>query len=183
VAAEARATAEVAAELGLETIGLWPGADAAGAAWEGFVAGVRTVVEAVAPTGVGIAIEYKPGTALPSAAEALACCDAVAGVSVLVDTGHAYAAVEDSAAVVARVGHRLGHVHLGASTEGSADDDQPVGRLHDFAPFVAALDAGAYRGAASLDLYGAVCAGVATGKEAAAESRNHLLSHGCSVVR
>jgi sugar phosphate isomerase/epimerase len=177
VAAEARATAQVAADLGLGTMGLWPGADPPGspAGWEAVVQGVGRVVEAVAPTGVRVALEYKPATAVATAADALALCDAVAGLGVLVDTGHAFAAGEDPAEVVARVEARLWHLHLGDAAPGNADDDLPVGRLHDFGALTAALDDIGYDGAASLDLYGAVCAGVATGAEAAAESRAHLL--------
>jgi sugar phosphate isomerase/epimerase len=178
VAAEARATAEVAVDLGLDTIGLWPGADDTDTGWEEFVAGVRQVVRAVEPTGVRVALEYKPGTVLAGAAEALALCDAVPEVGVLLDTGHAFAAGEDPAEVVARLGDRLWHVHLGDAEEDNADDDLPVGRVHDFTPFTEALDAIGYAGVASLDLYGAVCAGVATGAEAGAESRAHLLGDG-----
>jgi sugar phosphate isomerase/epimerase len=176
VADEARATAEVAADLGLGTIGVWPGADGPDASPAAVLAGARRVADAVAPTGVRVAMEYKPGTALASAADALALSDAVPGLGVLLDTGHAYAAGEDPAEVVGRLGQRLWHVHLGDAAEGNADDDLPVGRLHDFAPFTAALDTAGYAGAASLDLYGTVCAGVATGAEAAAESRAHLLA-------
>jgi inosose dehydratase len=167
----------VAVDLGLTTIGLWPGADPPGdpAGWEAVVEGAALVVEAVAPTGVRLALEYKPATAVATASEALALCDAVPGLGILVDTGHAFAAGEDPAEVVARVGARLWHVHLGDAAPGNADDDLPVGRVHDFTSFTAALDDIGYDGAASLDLYGAVCAGVATGVEAAAESRAHLL--------
>ncbi len=175
VADEARATAEVAAGLGLGTIGVWPGADPAGANRDTVAAGARRVVDAVAPTGVRVALEYKPGTAVATADDALALGDAVPGVGVLLDTGHALAAGEDPAEVVRRLGRRLWHVHLGDAEEGNADDDLPLGRLHDFGPFTAALEAAGYAGAASLDLYGAVCAGVASGVEAAAESRAHLV--------
>lgn len=83
--------------------------------------------------------------------------------------------VADATDTVARLGGRLWHLHLGDAVEGHADDDLPVGRLHEFAAFIAARDTLAYDGAASLDLYGAVCAGLVTGPEAAAESRAHLL--------
>ncbi len=172
---QARATAEVAVDLGLDTIGVWPGADEPHTAPTEVAAGARRVVDAVAPTGVRVALEYKPGTAVATAADAVGLCDAVPGLGVLLDTGHAYAAGEDPAEVVGRLGERLWHVHLGDAAEGNADDDLPVGRLHDFGPFAAALDAAGYAGAATLDLYGAVCAGVATGAQAAAESRTHLL--------
>ncbi len=178
VADEARATAEVAAGLGLATIGIWPGADGVDASRADLVAGARRVVDAVAPTGVRVALEYKPVTAVADATDALSLCDAVAGLGVLLDTGHAYAAGEDPSDVVARLGQRLWHLHLGDAAEGNADDDLPVGSLHDFAALTAALDTLAYTGAASLDLYGAVCAGLATGHQAAAESRAHLLGAG-----
>jgi sugar phosphate isomerase/epimerase len=176
VADESRAVAEVAARLALDTIGLWPGADPVAASRDDVVAGARRVVGAVAPTGVRVALEYKPGTAVATATDALALSDAVPGLGVLLDTGHALAGGEDLPEVVARLGRRLWHLHLGDAAEGSADDDLPLGRLHDFGAFTAALDAAGYCGAASLDLYGAVGAGVATGAEAAAESRAHLLA-------
>jgi sugar phosphate isomerase/epimerase len=176
VAGEARATAEVAADLGLETIGVWPGADPASARWDDVVEGASLVADAVAPTGVRVAIEYKPGTTVGTAGAALRLCDAVPGMGVLLDTGHAFAAGEDPAEVAGRLGERLWHVHLGDAAVGASDDDLPVGRLHDFGPFTAALDAAGYAGAASLDLYGAVSAGVVTGVEAALESREHLLA-------
>jgi sugar phosphate isomerase/epimerase len=175
VADQARATAEVAAGLGLGTVGVWPGADQPDSDGASVTAGARQVVDAVAPTGVRVALEYKPGTAVATAADALALCEAVPGLGVLLDTGHAFAAGEDPAEVVGRAGGLLWHVHLGDAAEGNADDDLPVGRLHHFGAFTAALDGTGYTGAASLDLYGAVCAGVATGAEAAAESRAHLL--------
>ncbi len=178
VADEAARTSEVAATFGLGTIGVWPGADRPGGAWEreGLLQGVAKVVEAAAASGVQVALEYKPGTAVSSAGEAVALCDAVPGLGVLVDTGHAYAAGEDPAEVVALVGERLGHVHLGDASEGNADDDLPVGRLHDFGAFTAALHEFGYAGAASFDLFGAVSAGIVTGVEAVAESRAHLLA-------
>lgn len=177
VAEEAGRVAEVGASLGLDTVGVWSGADGPGDAWEreGLRQGLAMVVAAAATSGVRVALEYKPATAVANAFEALALCDDVAGLGVLVDTGHALAAGEDPAEVVGLVGDRLWHLHLGDAAEGEADDDLPVGRLHDFGPFVAALDASGYTGAASFDLYGAVCAGVATGIEAVAESQAHLV--------
>ncbi len=177
VAEEAGRVAEAAAGFELDTIGLWPGADAPGGAWEreAFLQGLARVAEAVAASGARVALEYKPGTAVATAVDALALCDLVPGLGVLVDTGHAYAAGEDPAEVVRLVGERLWHVHLGDAVEGGADDDLPVGRLHDFGAFATALAEVAYAGAASFDLYGAVCAGVATGAAAVAESRDHLM--------
>ena len=177
VAAEAALTAQAAAGLGLDTIGLWPGADAPGDG-EVLVEGLAAVVAAAAASGVRVALEYKPATAVATAADAVELCDAVPDLGVLVDTGHAFAAGEDPAQVVALVGQRLWHVHLGDAVEGAADDDLPLGRVHDFSAFCDALDAAGYVGAASFDLYGAVCAGVATGVEAVAESCVHLGASG-----
>ncbi len=176
VADQAAAVAEVAAGFGLDTIGLWPGADDRGGAREreGLLQGLAKVVEAAAARGVRVALEYKPGTAVATAADALALCDTVPGLGVLVDTAHAFAAGEDPAEVVTLVGERLWHVHLGDAEVGNADDDLPVGRVHHFGAFAAALDQIGYLGAASFDLYGAVCAGVATGVEAVGESVDHL---------
>ncbi|MGH9183353.1 MAG: sugar phosphate isomerase/epimerase family protein [Acidimicrobiales bacterium] len=177
VAAEAVATARVAAGWGVGTLGLWPGADPPGAPWEAVVAGTAAVAEALRPTGVRLAVEYKPGTAVADADDALGLCRAVPGVGVLLDTAHAFAALEDPAAVVRRAGDLLWHLHLGDASPGHPEDDLPVGRLHDFAAVVGALAATGYAGAASLDLYGAVSAGRITGVAAARQSRDHLL--GC----
>lgn len=174
VAAEAGATARAAAGLGLGTIGVWPGADPAGAGWERVVEGAARVAEAARSEGVRVAFEYKPGTALASAADALRLCHDVPGAGVLLDTAHAYAAGEDPVQVVREARGWLWHLHLGDAAAGSPDDDLPVGRVHDFTPLLAALDQLGYAGAATLDLYGAVSRGAVTGAAAARESRDHL---------
>ncbi len=170
---QVQACAAVCRELGLPVLGLWSGADPVGV---DVVAGARRVVEAAGE--VRVALEYKPGTAIGSAAEAIALCGQVDGLGVLLDTGHAYAAGEDPAQVVRDLGELLLHCHLGDAALGGSDDDLPCGRLHDMTTFVAALDASGYRGTASFDLYGAVVAGVATGREAVRESRDHVRSRG-----
>jgi sugar phosphate isomerase/epimerase len=125
---QVRACAEVCRTLGLPVLGLWPGADPVGA---DVVEGLRRVVEAAGD--VRIAVEYKPDTAVATAAESDA-------------------------------------------DLGGGDDDLPCGRVHDLGAFVAALDASGFQGTASFDLYGAVVAGVATGRDAVRESRDHVLS-------
>lgn len=165
------ACAEVCRALGLPVLGLWPGADPVGA---DVVDGLRRCVEAAGD--VRLAVEYKPETAVETAADALALCAAVPGLGVLLDTGHAFAVGEDPAEVVARLGDLLLHCHLGDAGPGGGDDDLPCGRLHDLGPFVRALDASGFAGSASFDLYGAVSAGALTGLEAVRESRDHVLS-------
>ena len=137
-------------------------------------AGLRRVVAAAGD--VRVALEYKPQTAVETAQQALALCDDVEGLGVLLDTGHAFAVEEDPADVVERLGDRLLHVHLGDAAPGGGDDDLPCGRLHDFAAVVAALDASGFAGTASFDLYGAVTDGGLTSLAAVRESYDHVLS-------
>jgi sugar phosphate isomerase/epimerase len=167
---QVRACAAACRALGLGVLGLWPGADPPGA---DVVDTLRTVVETAGE--VQVAVEYKPATAVATADDALALCEAVDGLGVLLDTGHAFALGEDPARVVARLGDRLLHVHLGDAALGEGDDDLPCGRLHDFVSLVAALDAG-FTGTASFDLYGAVSSGLLSGAQAVRESRDHMLT-------
>lgn len=166
---EVDACAAACARLGLGTLGIWPGADLAGAPWSRLVAALVRVRDAAARHGVRIAVEYKPGTVVSTVDDALQLAAAVPATGVLLDTGHAWAAGEDPAECVRRLGPLLWHVHLGDAAEGAADDDLPLGRVHDVGPLVAALGAG-YTGVASLDLYGAVSSGACTGAQAGAES-------------
>ena len=168
---QVRACADACRELGLDVLGLWPGADPSGA---DVVPGLRRVVEAAGE--VRVAVEPKPGTAVEDSAAAVRLCDEVDRLGVLLDTGHAHACGEDPAAAVDLLGDRLLHVHLGDATPGGGDDDLPCGRVHDFTAFVTALDASGFRGCASFDLYGAVQSGDLTGAQAVRESRDHVLS-------
>jgi sugar phosphate isomerase/epimerase len=169
--AQVAACAAVCRDLGLDVLGIWPGADPAGA---DVVAALRRCVQAA--EGVRLALEPKPGTVVAGTDDALALCAQVDGLGVLLDTGHAFAAGEDPAVAVERLGDLLLHCHLGDAAPGRGDDDLPCGRVHDFAEVVAALDASGFRGAASFDLYGAVVGGSLTGAEAVRESRDHVLS-------
>ncbi len=168
---QVRACSDVCRDLGLDVLGLWPGADPVGA---DVLDGVRRVVDAAGD--IRIALEYKPDTAVATCDDVIALCAAVPGLGVLLDTGHAYANREDPALLVERLGGLLLHCHLGDAAAGGGDDDLPCGRLHDFGTFVAALDATGWSGTASFDLYGAVSSGLLTGGQAVRESRDHVLA-------
>ncbi|MGA8113816.1 MAG: sugar phosphate isomerase/epimerase family protein [Actinocatenispora sp.] len=160
--------------LGLSTLGVWPGADLPGASWDAFVAGVRQIRDVADTAGVRIALEYKPGTLLPDAEAAVALMEEAPGTGVLLDVGHSYAAGEDPAAVVRQLNDRLWHVHLGDATTGAADDDLPLGQVHDAGPVITALDEIGFTGVAAFDLYGAACSEQWTGHGAVRESLNHI---------
>jgi len=174
VAEQVRHCARICRRLGLSTLGLWPGADPPGTAWPALVAGLGQARDAATAEGVRLAVEYKPGTAVPDAATALALADAVEGTGVLLDLGHAYAAGEDPVEVTHRLGARLWHVHLGDAAPGRPDDDLPLGRVHDARPVLAALDAIGFTGVAAFDLYGATGTGELRGRDAVAQSLAHL---------
>ena len=174
-------TARRAADLGAQVLGVWPGADPPDGGPPGGSDGWRRTVDALgvvaaAAEGLGLAlsVEYKPGQLVAGADDALRLAD-VPGVGVLVDTAHALAGGEDLAALPARLGRHLVHVHLGDSG-GDADADLPPGSITDFGPFLAGLAACGYGGALSFDLYGAVQAGVASGTEASDQSLRYIRS-------
>lgn len=160
--------------FGLDTLGVWPGADLPDASYPALVAGLRQARDVAAALGVRVAVEYKPGTLVPDCGTALGLAADVAGTGVLLDTGHAYAAGEDPAEVIQRLGRLLWHVHLGDAKPGAEDDDLPLGQVHDAAPMMAALAGAGFAGVASFDLYGAACSGGWTGADAVAASLGHL---------
>jgi len=179
--AEITETARRAADLGARVLGVWPGADPPMPATDGADGWARTVdaidavAEVVGPLGLAVAVEYKPGQLVAGGEEALQLVTEIdrAGVGVLVDTAHAFAAGEDLVALLDRLGSRLVHVHLGDSG-GDADADLPPGAEHDFVPFLRALAATHYAGALSFDLYGSVQAGLATGVEASEQGLGYI---------
>ena len=176
-------TGRRAADLGARVLGVWPGADppadspgAAPDGWARTLDAVDAVATQVAPLGLVVAVEYKPGQLVAGVDDALRLAHALdrPAVGVLVDTAHALAGGEDLASLPAQVGDRLLHVHLGDSAGGDADADLPPGSEHDFVPFLAGLAGCGYRAALSFDLYGAVEAGVATGLEASDQSLRYI---------
>lgn len=173
---QTREVAQVAVDLGHDVLGLWPGADLAVADWSVMVKVCALLAEAVRPLGVRLAVEAKPDTRLAAPADVIRLVDeAGAGdvIGVLLDTGHELAAGRDPAQLLADLGSRLLHVHLGDSS-GGADEDLPPGRVHDLRPFVAALAIGGYAGTMTPDLYGFVESGSASGTEAVRETIEHL---------
>jgi len=179
--AEINETARRAAGLGARVLGVWPGADPippiadCSGGWARTLDAIDAVAGVAGPLGLAVAVEYKPAQLVAGAEEALRLVDEIdrAGVGVLVDTAHAFAAEEDLAALPDRLGERLVHVHLGDSG-GDADADLPPGAEHDFVPFLRALAMTHYSGALSFDLYGSVQAGLTTGVEASEQGLTYI---------
>lgn len=157
---------DTAARLGLDTIGLWPGADLPNADRGVFAETTSQLSVLARRAGLRIAIEPKPGTLVASVDDIPMVGD---DIGVLLDTGHEHAAGRDPAAIVSALGDRLLHVHLGDS-DGDPDADLPPGRLHPLDALLAALGSISYAGAMTPDAYGAVASGVLTGAEVLAET-------------
>ncbi len=166
------ACAAVACGRGIDVLGLWPGADPEGASWPACVDSLARCRDAADAHGVRLAVEYKPGTVVPTTEAALRLTADVPGTGVLLDTGHAWAAGEDPAGCIGALAAAgvLWQVHLGDASPGAADDDLPLGALHSPAPLVAALDEASYVGTAAFDLYGAVLGPGWTARSALAAS-------------
>jgi sugar phosphate isomerase/epimerase len=165
---QAIATARIAADaFGCTVLGLWPGADVLdrntdpAEVWPTMVDSLSAIADGVAALGLDVAVEYKPLEMLGNADAALRLCEAVdnPALGVLLDTGHALWVGEDMPIVLRLIGDRLRHVHLG-DTPGPVEADLPPGWHHDFTSFMIAIDELGYRGAMSLDMYGAVDEGI-----------------------
>lgn len=157
VVTEASACAALCVRLGLDLLGVSPVADLAGASWSRLISGLARVRDVAAARGVGVAVEFAPGTAVATCADAMRLAADVPGTGVLLDTGHARAAGDDPAECVRRLDHLLWHVHLGSDPDMGAT--------------VAALDA-TYVGVATVDVRARDA--TATGAQAAAESLRAL---------
>lgn len=174
--AAAEACAATASGLGLDVLGLWPGADGPDTDRRAAAATLARVAAVVGRAGVRVAVEPKPGDLVGDPDQAVELID-LAGVDgqvgVLLDTGHELAGGRDPAALARALGRRLLHIHAGDS-DGDADADLPAGRLHSLAPFLSALNEIGYSGALSPDLYGCVTDGVAGATDAVIESYRHI---------
>lgn len=162
----------IASDLGLDAVGLWPGADAPATDRNAMVETVSELSALASHRGVRIAVEPKPGTAIAAPADLVALIEQTASaghIGLLLDTGHEFAAGRAPGTIVWELAAHLLHVHLGDS-DGDPDADLPPGRLHPLDPFLAALDAVGYVAAMSVDAYGAVASGVVTGVEALEET-------------
>jgi sugar phosphate isomerase/epimerase len=171
-----RASAATASSLGLDVLGLWPGADAAGTDRAVAAAALAQAATVVDRAGIRLAVEPKPGDLVGDPDQALELID-MAGVGdqvgVLLDTGHELAGGRDVAALARSLGRRLLHIHVGDS-DGDADADLPAGRLHSLAPFLSVLVEIGYNGALTPDLYGCVSDGVEGAVSAVTESVGHV---------
>jgi sugar phosphate isomerase/epimerase len=172
LAGEVEKVAQIAKSLGIDVVGLWPGADLDESDTEALHQGLELVSQAATPYGIRIALEYKPDTVIPDAASTLTAVRPFENIGVLVDSGHAYALGEDPTEVISRVAAagKLFHVHLGDADTGGADDDLPVGRLHSPDEYLQELGHVGFAGVASFDLYGAVEGAGISSKDAVSES-------------
>lgn len=172
-------TGRRAVDLGASVLGVWPGADIDHGdrdGWERIATSLAAVVDAVADLELDVAVEPKPGQIIGTTEDAMRICEELhrQRLGVLLDTGHALAGGEDIAGLPGRIGGRLFHVHLGDVDRADPDADLPPGVVHNFAPFLAALDRAGYRGALSFDLYGAVSSGSFSGETASRRGLAHV---------
>ncbi|MCI0425095.1 MAG: sugar phosphate isomerase/epimerase [Actinobacteria bacterium] len=173
------ALVEIGSDLGLDVIGLWPGADPPDADREMVARTISELSVLANRRGMRIAIEPKPDTVVSTPGDVLdlgATAASGDAIGVLLDIGHEHAAGRDPSAIVPRLGDRLLHIHLGDS-DGDPDADLPPGHIHPLDPFLAALEASGYQGAMSPDTYGAVASGALTGAEALEETMRRVSAY------
>lgn len=165
-----RQMADIAVDLGCETINLWPGQDGYDynltadyqAQREWLCAAVHEL--ATAYPGLRFALEYKPKeprthSTLARMADSLLLGQesGCANVGVCIDTGHAFVAgetVAESIVLAKRAGNRLFHMHFN-DNHGSWDDDMIVGSVHTvrYLEILYWLDRTGYDGWLSMDQY------------------------------
>lgn len=163
---------DIAANLQLDTVGLWPGADPPDADRVEFTRTLSELSVLAAQRTIRIAIEPKPDTAVATPEDVASLSSETpnpSSVGLLLDTGHEFAAGRDPGIIVGSLDVQLLHVHLGDS-DGNPDADLPPGRIHSLDGFFEALETAGYDGAMTPDAYGAVEAGVVTGTAALEET-------------
>jgi sugar phosphate isomerase/epimerase len=167
---------DIAVDLQLDTVGLWPGADSPHADRAEFLRTLSELAALASRRNIRIAIEPKPETIVATPDDVTSLSGETRHpdfVGLLLDTGHELAAGRDPAEIVRSLEVELLHVHLGDS-DGDPDADLPAGRIHSLDGFFAALVAIDYDGAMSPDAYGAVEAGVVTGTAALEETVRYV---------
>lgn len=183
VIADALAIGARAREIGAEILGLWLGGDRLAVvddyprAWTWMVDGIGEIAAIASGQELSVALEYKPGEVIGNADAFLRLADAVgvAGLGLLLDTGHALYGREEPSAVLRMCGSRLVHLHLD-DNYGDCDRDLPPGAVHNFEPFFRTLKEVGYRGRLSFDLYYGVAEEGLTGEDACRQSKAYVES-------
>jgi sugar phosphate isomerase/epimerase len=115
------------------------------------------LAEDAAGKGIRFCIEHAPGSALPSAREALAFVEAVSNpnMHLLLNVGHTLLSKEKPWEIVAAAGKRIGYVHF-SDNDGKSDRQWPLldGRLtlDDLTKTIEALKVAGYGGTLGMEL-------------------------------
>ena len=151
--------AQIAAELGGETVSLWSGIPAENVtlddAWHHLVEGVRRLCDRVAPLGIQVAFEPEPGMLVQSLAEWERLRDAVTAPNfgLALDVGHVPCTEAISAGdAIRRYGESLRTVHLDDSLDGVHEHLQIGDGELDWMDVMRALREVEYTGIAAVEL-------------------------------
>ena len=160
---------EIAVELGTKIVGVWPNeiiprlAPASENlnlikcpywdAWNRFVETYAKCVEIAEDYDLILAIEYRRDTIIGNADAVLRLRDAIKSkhLGALLDISHALYARDDVPTVIEMFKDFLVHTHFG-DNDGYSDQDHPVGRHHNFEPYLRALKDIGYKGYIGFDL-------------------------------
>jgi sugar phosphate isomerase/epimerase len=151
--------AQMAAELGGDTVSLWSGIPApdvaADAAWHSLIEGVRRLCDRVAPLGIQVAFEPEPGMLVNSLADWERLRDAVTApnLGLTLDVGHVPCTEAISAGeAIRRYGGSLRTVHLDDSRNGVHEHLQIGDGELDWVDVMRALREVGFSGIASVEL-------------------------------
>ena len=151
--------AQIAAELGGDTVSLWSGIPephvARDDAWRVLVEGVRRLCDRVAPLGIQVAFEPEPGMLVESLAQWERLRDAVTAPNfgLALDVGHVPCTETISAGdAIRRYGEWLRTVHLDDSRNGVHEHLQIGEGQLDWVDIMRALRSVEYAGVASVEL-------------------------------